>query len=152
MAESPERPVSLPPTRLFEDERGPVCWHWLRVRYAETDQMGVAYHGAYVPWIEEGRTEWIRQRGRSYASLEADGMLLAVTDMGFRFKRPAHYDDLVRIETWLAERRKASIVLGYRLFADLEGNGGGVLVAEAHTKLGLLDRNMRPRALPVGLF
>lgn len=144
--------MTVPPSRMVEDERGLVALHWLRVRYAETDQMGIAYHGAYVPWVEEGRTEWIRLRGRSYRSLEQEGTLLAVTALELRFRRPAHYDDLVRIETWLAERRRASIVLAYRLFADTQGDGTGELLAEATTKLGLLDRDMRPKALPEGLF
>ncbi|PIE23906.1 MAG: hypothetical protein CSA62_05805 [Planctomycetota bacterium] len=152
MSDPFESPLVLPPTRLFEDERGWVCWHWLRVRYAETDQMGVAHHGAYVLWVEEARSEWIRHQGRSYADLEKKGLFLAVVDMGFRFKRSAQYDNLIRIETWLTERRKASLVMAYKLFADQAGDGGGLLLADAHTKLGLLDDEMRPCALPVGLF
>jgi acyl-CoA thioester hydrolase len=145
--------MSLPEGSILEDERGTVGLHYLRVRYAETDQMGVAYHGAYVPWIEEGRTEWIRLRGRSYASLEAEGMLLAVTDLQLRFRRSARYDELIRIETWLAAKGPASITLDYRLFRHAPGEGGdGELLAEASTRLGLLGRDMRPRRMPKGLF
>jgi acyl-CoA thioester hydrolase len=71
----------------------------LRVRYGETDQMGIVYHPVYLMWCEIGRTEYMRQLGMPYASLEARGTLLAVADASLRYHAPARYDDMIRIET-----------------------------------------------------
>ena len=120
--------------------------HELRVRYAETDQMGVAHHSAYVPWIEEARTEWMRARGKSYRELEASGLALVVTRVSLRYLSPARYDDVLRIETRLAERRKASVELAYRVFRGEE------LLCEAETRLGLVGPEGRPMRLPDELF
>ena len=120
--------------------------HELRVRYSETDQMGVAHHAAYVPWIEEARTEWMRSRGRSYRELEESGLALVVTRVALRYLRPARYDDFLRIETRLIERRKASVELAYRVFRD------GELLCEAETRLGLVGPDGRPMRLPEELF
>ncbi len=125
--------------------------HVLRVRYAETDQMGVAHHGSYIPWIEEARTEWMRGRGMSYRELEETGLALAVTRVSVRYIRSAHYDDRVRIETQLLARREASVDIGYRLFLA-EGNAAGPLLAEATTRLALIGPDKKPRRLPDSLF
>ena len=71
----------------------------LRVRYAETDRMGVVYHANYLAWCEVGRTEYIREAGMSYRSMEERGIGLAVSDVQMRFHAPATYDDVVRVET-----------------------------------------------------
>jgi acyl-CoA thioester hydrolase len=85
----------------------------LRVRYAETDQMGVVYHSNYLVWCEVGRTELIRQLGRSYAEIERLGVGLAVADAALRFIAPARYDDLVRVTTTLAEVKSRAVVFHY---------------------------------------
>ncbi|MDZ7630965.1 MAG: thioesterase family protein [Gemmatimonadaceae bacterium] len=79
----------------------PSCEVELRVRYAETDQMGVVYHSNYLIWCEVGRTELIRQYGHSYADIERLGVGLAVSDAALRFHAPARYDDLIRVTTTL---------------------------------------------------
>ena len=75
----------------------------IRVRYAETDQMGIAYHGNYFAWFEVGRTDLLRGLGLTYRELEADGLRLPVIETRARFLRPALYDDMLDVRTRLAE-------------------------------------------------
>jgi acyl-CoA thioester hydrolase len=75
----------------------------IRVRYQETDQMGVVFHGNYVTWFEIGRTEWIRAAGYDYKSIESKGLLLPVIDLACSYISPARYDDLVLVCTRIAE-------------------------------------------------
>lgn len=127
--------------------------HHIRVRYAETDQQGVAHHSTYIPWIEEGRTEWLRAQGRSYRSMEAEGLILTVMSVNLRYRNSALYDDLIRIETWLGKKGGASLTFCYRLIlAEREGCEPGLLIAEAETRLGLVDGEGRPRRLPQDLL
>ncbi|MCA8970293.1 MAG: acyl-CoA thioesterase [Planctomycetes bacterium] len=129
--------------------------HELRVRFCETDQMGVAHHGSYVPWIEEARTEWMRAKGRTYRSMEESGLSLAVTRLGVRYLVSARYDDLIRIETRLVSIRMASLDFEYELHRVEDESGGSdrcVLVAQANTRLALIGQDGRPRRLPEDLF
>lgn len=127
--------------------------HFLRVRYAETDQMGVAHHGSYIPWIEEARTEWMRERGMSYRELEERGFALAVTNVSVRYRQSAKYDDRIRIETRITVRNMASVTLGYELYRTDEGaEERGPLLAQAETRLALLGPEGRPTRIPEGLF
>jgi acyl-CoA thioester hydrolase len=71
----------------------------VRVRYSETDQMSVVYHGNYVPYFEMGRVEWLRNKGISYKSLEENGIALPIVSMTINYKKPARYDDLLTIIT-----------------------------------------------------
>ncbi len=71
----------------------------VRVRYSETDQMGVVYHGNYIPYFEIGRVEWLRNRGVSYKSLEENGIALPIVSMTLNYKKPARYDDLLTVKT-----------------------------------------------------
>ncbi|MEN9336518.1 MAG: hypothetical protein RLZZ500_1505 [Bacteroidota bacterium] len=75
----------------------------VRVRYSETDQMGVVYHGSYVPYFEIGRVEWLRNRGISYKALEESGIALPIVSMHINYKKPARYDDLLVITTRLKQ-------------------------------------------------
>jgi acyl-CoA thioester hydrolase len=93
--------------------------HPLRVRYQETDQMGVVYHANYLNWFEIGRTEWVRQAGITYKELEARGLLLPVTDVEASFKQPALYDDWVTICTQVAEMSSVRVRFESRV---LSGN------------------------------
>jgi acyl-CoA thioester hydrolase len=77
--------------------------HPIRVRYQETDQMGVVFHGNYVTWFEIGRTEWIRNAGYSYKAIEERGLLLPVVDLQCRYVLPARYDDMVLVCTRVAD-------------------------------------------------
>ena len=71
----------------------------VRVRYSETDQMGVVYHGNYIPYFEIGRVEWLRNKGVSYKSLEENGIALPIVSMHLNYKKPARYDDLLKVTT-----------------------------------------------------
>jgi acyl-CoA thioester hydrolase len=71
----------------------------VRVRYSETDQMGVVYHGSYIPYFEIGRVEWLRNKGISYKSLEESGIALPIVSMHLNYKKPARYDDLLTVKT-----------------------------------------------------
>jgi acyl-CoA thioester hydrolase len=115
-----------------------------RVRYAETDQMGVVYHANYLVWCELGRTEFIRTLGTTYAELERQGVLLAVSDASIRFHAPARYDDLIRVHTTLPIVRSRMIAFDY----DIRNADSGQRLVTARTSLVCLDRASRPVALP----
>jgi len=115
-----------------------------RVRYAETDQMGVVYHANYLVWCEVGRTELIRTQGRSYAEIERLGVGLAVAEATLRFHAPARYDDLVRVSTTLTEIQSRSMRFEYRI---TNAANGSKLVTASTTLIGL-DRDGRVARLP----
>lgn len=75
----------------------------VRVRYSETDQMGVVYHGNYIPYFEIGRVEWLRNKGVSYKSLEESGIALPIVSMHLNYKKPARYDDVLTVTTRFAK-------------------------------------------------
>ena len=87
----------------------------LRVRYAETDQMGVVYHANYLVWCEVGRTDFIRTLGTPYAQFERDGVSLAISDVALRYHGSARYDDVVRIATRLTQLRSRAMTFAYRI-------------------------------------
>ena len=115
-----------------------------RVRYAETDQMGVVYHSEYLVWCEMGRTEYIRALGLPYAEMERRGALLAVADASLRYHGSARYDDMIRVETTVTEVRSRAVVFEY-LIRHLPS---GTRLVTARTMLVSLDRNARPAPLP----
>ena len=84
-----------------------------RVRYAETDQMGVVYHANYLVWCEIGRTEYLRAQGTSYRDVEAGGVTLAVAEASVRYHAPARYHDTIRVVTTLAEARSRALTFDY---------------------------------------
>ncbi|QJR38133.1 acyl-CoA thioesterase [Gemmatimonas groenlandica] len=116
----------------------------LRVRYAETDQMGVVYHANYLVWCELGRTDFIRALGKSYAELERDGVLLAVSDATMRFHASARYDDPIRVHTRLTSAGSRGLAFSYRVMrADTE-----TLLVSATTSLVSIDKTGRLAAMP----
>jgi len=115
-----------------------------RVRYAETDQMGVAYHANYLIWCEMGRTDFIRHHVRSYADLEREGVALAVSDASVRYHAAVRYDEVVRIETTLAEVRSRALVFEYRMTRQ----PGGERLATARTTLVSLGTDGKLTAMP----
>ncbi|MFY9936418.1 MAG: thioesterase family protein [Silvibacterium sp.] len=119
----------------------------LRVRYAETDQMGVVYYANYFVWCEIGRVEFFRQLGYDYKQMEIeDDCHLPVVEATCRYRAPARYDDEVAIETSVTAMRSGVIKFGYRilrLHAD-----GEQLLAEAETAHVSVDKNMQKRKLP----
>lgn len=123
----------------------------VRVRYAETDQMGVAYYANYFVWCEIGRVELLRQLGFEYKQMEIDdGCHLPVVEATCRYKSPARYDDEVTIETRVAGLRSSVIRFAYRLLA--QRNGEAVLLAEAETVHVVVDRDMKKCTLPEPYF
>ncbi|MBI4410105.1 MAG: acyl-CoA thioesterase [Gemmatimonadetes bacterium] len=112
--------------------------------------MGVVYHTHYLIWCEIGRTDFIRERGATYAGLERDGLLLAVAEAQIRFHAPARYDDLIHVETWLERVQSRTVTFGYEIWkADAEPRER---LATATTKLIALDRTGAPRTLPAELI
>lgn len=99
----------------------------IRVRYAETDMMGIAYHGSYLPWLEIGRTNALRENGCVYADLERAGYRLPVLEVNVQYSKPALYDDVVVIETEMREKPIIRIRLDYKLMR------GDDLLATAYT-------------------
>lgn len=87
----------------------------LRVRYAETDAMRVVYHANYIIYFEQSRSEYIRQRGASYAEMERGGYFLAVSEVQARYMHPAYYDDLLRVRCWLSEIRSRTLTFEYEI-------------------------------------
>lgn len=121
--------------------------HKVRVRYCETDSMGVAHHGSYVAWLEEARTEWMRARGVSYREVEASGYFLQVVKMDLRYKNPARYDEELVVVVSEAERRRVSITHGYEVLRA----GDGTVVATGEITLACTDREGQLRRLPEGV-
>ena len=117
----------------------------VRVRYAETDQMGVVYHANYLVWFEVGRVEFLRQLGFSYKEMELqDGCHIAVVDARCRYKAPARYDDEVIVRTHLKNVRESLVHFGYELMRASDGT----LLAEGETTHVVIDREMKKRSIP----
>jgi acyl-CoA thioester hydrolase len=106
-----------------------------RVRYGETDRMGVVYHPEYLVWCEMGRTEYIRSLGMSYAEMERRGVPLAVADATIRYHAPAKYDDLIRVSTVLTRLGSRGLTFDY----VITNAASGIRLATASTTLVALD-------------
>ncbi|MBS3966659.1 MAG: acyl-CoA thioesterase [Truepera sp.] len=87
----------------------------LRVRFAETDQLGVAHHSSYVIWLEAARIEWLRERGLSYRELEESGLSLMVSNLNVEYRQSTRFDDEIDLEVTLQELRSRQLAIGYRL-------------------------------------
>ena len=117
----------------------------IRVRYAETDQMGIVYHSNHFIWFEVGRVELLRQLGFTYKEMEKeDDCHIAVVDARCRYKAPVLYDDEVLVRTYLKNVREKLIHFGYELVRA----GTGELLAEDETTHIVADSQMKPRSLP----
>ncbi|NQZ44529.1 MAG: acyl-CoA thioesterase [Flavobacteriaceae bacterium] len=106
-----------------------------RVRYGETDQMGVVYHGNYAQYLELGRVEWLREMGITYRSMEENGIMLPVISLQIEYKKSALYDDLITVATRLVKKPMVKIAFEYRLT-----NEKNELLATAHTVLAFMDK------------
>ena len=115
----------------------------LRVRYAESDQMGFAYYANYLVWFEVGRTDWLRQRGVTYRSLEEKGYLLPVTEAHCRYLASARYDDLLFVCARATRLTRVQLRFEYRILHE----SGGTL-AMGHTEHCFLSREGRPVRVP----
>jgi acyl-CoA thioester hydrolase len=112
----------------------------IRVGYADCDPQSVAHHSVYPVWLEIARTELLRRQGVAYRDLEAQGVLFVVARMSLRYRRPARYDDLIRVEVTVARSAGVKVEHGYRVWRGEE------LLCTAETTLVCLDRagNLRP--------
>ncbi len=117
----------------------------LRVRYAETDQMGVVYYANYFIWFEVGRVEFLRELGFDYRDMErVDNCFIAVADARCRYKAPARYDDLIVLRTRLKSLRGPMVHFAYEAVRQFDG----ALLAEGETMHIVTDAQMKPRTLP----
>lgn len=131
--------------RTYGRERGEETMpqtfsHTLRVRYAETDQMGVVYHARYLDWFEVGRTEMIRSCGMEYRILEEKGLLLPVVDLSIQYRRPARYDDWIEVRTQLTAYSHVRLEFAY----EIRKQAGGELLVTGSTKHMWVNRKWKP--------
>ncbi len=116
----------------------------IRVRYGETDQMGVVYHGNYAQYFEIGRVEWLRKFGVSYKQMEEDGVMLPVISLSINYKKSARYDDLIKVKTQLVKTPSATIEFNYEIT-----NQNGDILTTGNTTLVFIDINRnRPTRCP----
>ncbi len=116
----------------------------IRVRYGETDQMGVVYHGNYAQYCEVGRLEWLRALNISYKKMEEDGVMLPVVSLSIKYKKPACYDDVINVRTQLVKLPTAFIEFEYEIT-----NEAGQILAIANTILAFINKSSnRPMRCP----
>ena len=113
----------------------------IRVRYAETDQMGYCYYSNYLTWFEVGRSSLMREAGRSYRKVEEDGFIFPVIEAHCNYKRPALFDDLVTVETWITALKSRKVTFGYRILRD------GELLVDGYT----VHMPVNPKGKPIAL-
>ena len=116
----------------------------LRVRYAETDQMGIAHHANYLIWCELARTDFMRDLGVRYRELEEGGLLLPVVDVRLRYRAVARYDDLLRVRCWVREVATRRVIFGYAVDRSTDGQ----LLATAQTSLMALGSKHERTTIP----
>jgi acyl-CoA thioester hydrolase len=117
----------------------------VRVRYAETDQMGVVYHANYFIWFEVGRVEFLRQGGINYKEMESkDDCYIVVVESSCRYRKPAHYDEVLRVRTRISQADTRACRLQY----EIVNHASGELLATGETLHVFCDRQGRPRSLP----
>lgn len=115
----------------------------IRVRYSETDQMGVVYHGNYAQYFEMGRVEWLRNKGISYKQMEENGIMLPVVSLTMNYKKSARYDDLLTLKTTLKKLSSVKIEFDYELY-----NNQGELLTIANSILVFLDMKTNRPIVP----
>mgnify|MGYP000011019168 CR=1 FL=1 len=116
----------------------------VRVRYSETDQMGVVYHGNYAQYFEMGRVEWLRNLGISYKWMEENGIMLPVVSLTINYKKPARYDDLLTVKTILKSQSTVKIEFDYEIY-----NKSNELLTTGHSMLVFVDmKTGRPISPP----
>lgn len=116
----------------------------VRVRFGETDLMGIAHHASYLMWFEAGRVEYMHRRGVDYLAWTARGVHLPVIEAGLRYRRTVGFDERIVVETRLGELRRVRVRFDYRLLRESDGE----LVAEGFTTLACVDDNHKPRRIP----
>ena len=114
----------------------------IRVRYAETDRMGLLHHANYLVYFEQARTELLRAKGRTYRDCEDQGFFLVLTKVEIKYRKPAHYDDLLTVRTTVSRTTPVRLEHSYEVLRD------GTLLAEASTTLACVDSDGRIQAMP----
>lgn len=110
----------------------------IKVRYGETDQMGVVYHGNYAQYLEIGRIEWLSAMGISYKEMEQQGLMLPVVVLNITYCKPSFYDDTLSVKTTLVKQPKVSVEFDYEIY-----NSDGDLITTAYSKLVFVDMKTR---------
>jgi acyl-CoA thioester hydrolase len=118
----------------------------VRVRYSETDQMGLLHHANYLVYFEQARTELLRARGVSYRQFEEQGFFLVVAKVEIKYRSPAHYDDVLAIRTTVTRATPVRMEHKYEVFRD------GTLLCEGATTLACVDREGKLQAMPSWLL
>jgi acyl-CoA thioester hydrolase len=118
----------------------------IRVRFCETDLMGIVHHANYLTYFEAGRVEWLRRRGVTYAEWAAKGVHLPVVEAQVRYRMPARFDEELDLETRLAQLKAVSLRFEYRLLRD------GALLAEGFTRLACLDGKHALQRIPENMY
>jgi acyl-CoA thioester hydrolase len=118
----------------------------LRVRFCETDLMGIVHHGQYLTYFEAGRVEWLRRRGIAYSTWTAKAIHLPVVDATLRYRAPARFDDLLTVETRIADLRWASVRYEYTVWRDT------VVLAEGSTRLACVDDSHKLTRIPAHML
>lgn len=112
------------------------------VRYAETDMMGIVYHANYLPWLEIGRTQLLKEHGFPYKELEAQGLLLPVIEINMKYRRPATYDDTITVKTFIKEKPYVKIHLDYEILK------GDELIATGYSVHAFMNKQAQPIKAP----
>ncbi len=120
----------------------------LRVRYPETDKMGVVHHTNYFVYFEIGRLEYLRDLGLPYIELEKEGFQLAVHEARCTYKASARFDDVLVVETWLSRLTYTQMELSYKISREESNDGSLTLLADGTTKLVCIDEGLRPKRIP----
>ena len=118
----------------------------IRVRYAETDAMGIVHHAVYPIWMELGRSDFLRELGQSYSEWERKGVMMTVAELQVKFRAPARYDELVEVRTQLVELKSRKVTFAYTILRD------GVRLVEGTTVHILTGPDGRARTLPEELL
>ncbi len=118
----------------------------IRVRYAETDAMGIVHHAVYPVWMELGRSDLLRELGQSYADWEKRGVMMSVAELHVRYRRPARYDELVEVRSRMADAGRRKVVFAYEVLRD------GVLLAEGESVHVVTGPDGRARVMPADLL
>jgi acyl-CoA thioester hydrolase len=132
------------PEMIYSDDGRPVVETRFRVRFHETDAMGIVHHAAYINWFEEGRSSYTRAIGYPYSQLEREGVSLAVAEVSARYHRPAHYDDEVIVATCLEQLGSRGMTFAY----EIRRASDGELLVSGHTSHISVNREGRVIRLP----
>jgi acyl-CoA thioester hydrolase len=118
----------------------------IRVRYAETDAMGIVHHATYPIWMELGRSDFLRELGQSYSEWEAQGVMMSVAEIRVKYRSPARYDELVEVRTRLADASRRKVVFAYEILRD------GTRLVEGESVHLVTGTDGRARTMPDALF